>query len=80
MLTRMLGPLSVLCLGIVVMFVFFGVLAGIAPGEVLWATIAVCALTLLLTVRSLYVRHELDEHGNRDIFRSINRLRERRGF
>ena len=80
MLNRMLGPVAVLFLGVVVMFVFFLALGGIAPGEVLWPTIAVCALALLLTARALYVRHELDEHGNREIFRSVNSLRERRGF
>jgi hypothetical protein len=80
MLRRMLGPLSVLCLGAVVMFVFFAALGGVAPGEVLWLSIVVGALALLFAARALYVRHELGEHGNRTMLRSVNSLRERRGF
>ncbi|HEY3193587.1 MAG TPA: hypothetical protein VGJ61_12435 [Solirubrobacterales bacterium] len=80
MLSRMLGPLSVLCLGAVVMFVFFAVLGGVAPSEVLFPSIVVAALALLFTVRSFVVRHELGENGNRNMLRSVNSLRERRGF
>jgi 4-hydroxybenzoate polyprenyltransferase len=80
MLSRMLGPLSVLCLGLVVVFVFFATLGGVAPGEVLWPTIVVGVLALLFAVRSLIVRHELSEHGNRAMLRPVNSLRERRGF
>jgi tetrahydromethanopterin S-methyltransferase subunit E len=80
MLNRMLGPLSVLCLGAVVMFVFFAALGGIAPTDVLWLSIVVGVLALLLIVRSLFVRHELGEHGNQAMLRSVNSLRERRGF
>jgi hypothetical protein len=80
MLSRMLGPISVLCIGAVVMFVFFAVLGGVAPSEVVWPTVVVATLALLFTVRSMIVRHRLAEHGNVDMFRSINALRERRGF
>jgi hypothetical protein len=80
MLSRMLGPISVLCIGVVVMFVFFAVLGGVAPSEVVWPTVVVATLALLFTVRSMIVRHRLGEHGNVDMFRSINSLRERRGF
>jgi hypothetical protein len=80
MLSRMLGPISVLCIGAVVMFVFFAVLGGVAPSEVVWPTVVVATLALLFTVRSMIVRHRLEEHGNVDMFRSINALRERRGF
>jgi hypothetical protein len=80
MLSRMLGPISVLCIGVVVMFVFFAVLGGVAPSEVVWPTVVVATLALLFTVRSMIVRHNLGEHGNVDMFRSINSLRERRGF
>ena len=80
MLSGMLGPLSVLCLGVVVMFVFFAALGGIAPSDVLWLSIVVGALVLLLVVRSRIVRHELGEHGNQAMLRSVNSLRERRGF
>ena len=80
MLSRMLGPLAVICLGAVVMFVFFAALAGIAPGEVLWPSIVVGALALLVAVRSLVVRHELGARGSQATLRSVNSLRERRGF
>jgi hypothetical protein len=80
MLSRMLGPLSVLCLGAVVLFVFFSALGGISPDEVLVPTIVVGVLGLLFAARSLYVRRKLGEHGNQEILRSVNSLRERRGF
>jgi tetrahydromethanopterin S-methyltransferase subunit E len=80
MLSRMLGPLAVICLGAVVMFVFFATLAGVAPGEVIWPTIVVGLLAVLIAVRSLIVRHELGARGSQATMRSVNALRERRGF
>jgi tetrahydromethanopterin S-methyltransferase subunit E len=80
MLSRMLGPLSVICLGLVVMFVFFAALAGVSPSEVVWPTIVVGVLALLMLVRSLLVRHELGARGSQTTLRSVNALRERRGF
>jgi hypothetical protein len=80
MLSRMLGPLAVICLGAVVMFVFFATLGGIAPGDVVWPTIVVGLLTVLFAVRSLIVRHELGARGSQATMRSVNSLRERRGF
>jgi hypothetical protein len=76
----MLGPLSVICLGAVAMYVFFAALGGISPSDVIWPTIVVAVLAVLFAVRSLYVRHELGEHGNQTMLRSVNSLRERRGF
>jgi len=80
MLNRMLGPLSVLCLGAVVLFVFFAALGAITPSEMVVPAIVVGALGLLFAARALYVRHELGEHGNQAMLRSVNSLRERRGF
>jgi hypothetical protein len=80
MLSRMLGPLSVLCLGAVVLFVFFVALGAVKPSEVVVPTIVIGVLAVLFGVRSLIVRHELGEHGNRNMLRSVNSLRERRGF
>jgi hypothetical protein len=80
MLSRMLGPIAVLCLGAVVLFVFFSLLGSVNPGEVLWPLIVVCTLGVLFAIRSLVVRHELSENGNRNMLRSVNSLRERRGF
>ena len=80
MLSRTLGPLSVICIGVVVMFVFFAALGGISPGEVVGLTIVVGVLALLLVVRFLLVRHELGARGSQATLRSVNALRERRGF
>lgn len=79
MLSRMLGPLSVICLGAVSMYVFFAALGGISPSEVLWPTIVVGVLAVLFLIRSLVVRHELGSGGGTTA-RSVNSLRERRGF
>ena len=48
--------------------------------EALVPTIIVGVLGLLFAARALYVRHELGEHGNQAMLRSVNSLRERRGF
>jgi heme exporter protein D len=80
MLSRVLGPLSVISLGVVAMFVFFATLGGVAPGEVVWLTVAVAVLALRLLVRSPVVRHELGARGSQAPLRSVNALRERRGF
>jgi hypothetical protein len=76
----MLGPFSVICLGAVAMYVFFAALGGISPSEVLWPTIVVAVLAVLFAVRALVVRHELGESGSHMTMRSVNSLRERRGF
>lgn len=80
MLSRILGALSVLCLGAVVLFVFFAALGAITFSEMVVPAIIVGVLGLLFAARSLYVRHELGEHGNQAMLRSVNSLRERRGF
>jgi hypothetical protein len=80
MLSRMLGPLSVICLGAVAMYVFFAALGGISPGDVLWPTIVVAVLAVLFLIRSLVVRHELAAGGGHATSRAVNSLRERRGY
>ena len=80
MLSRTLGPLSVICLGAVVLFAFFATLGGISPGEVVGLTVVVGVLALLLLARSLVVRHELAAGPAHTTSRSLNALRERRGF
>jgi hypothetical protein len=62
------------------MYVFFAALGGISPSEVVWPTIVVGVLAVLFAVRSLVVRHELGEGGSHTTMRSVNSLRERRGF
>jgi uncharacterized membrane protein len=80
MLSKMLGPLWVVLLGIVVLFGFFAVLGMFSPDEVMWLTVAVAALAVLIGIRSLLMRRQLNKHGNQELFRSLNVLRERRGF
>lgn len=80
MLSKMLGPLWVVLLGVVVLFAFFAALGLFSPGEVLWLTAGVALTTILFGIRSLMVRRQLGTHGNQDAFRSLNVLRERRGF
>jgi hypothetical protein len=80
MLSRMLGPLSVICLGAVAMYLFFAALGGITPSEVILPTIVVAVLAVLFLARSLVVRHELAAGGTHTTARSVNSLRERRGF
>ena len=53
MLSRMLGPLSVICLGAVAMYVFFAALGGISPSEVILPTIVVGVLCVLFAIRAL---------------------------
>ena len=43
-------------------------------------TIVIGVLALLFLVRSLVVRHELGARGSQATLRSVNSLRERRGF
>jgi tetrahydromethanopterin S-methyltransferase subunit C len=72
--------LFVVAMGVVVLFGFFAILGLFSPTEVLWLSIAVGVLAILFMIRSLWVRRHLGTHGNHDLFRSVNRLRERRGF
>ena len=80
MLSKTLGPIWVVLLGIVVMFGFFALLGLFSPADVLWLTAAVAVVAILIGIRSLLMRRELGTHGNHDLFRSLNHLRERRGF
>jgi hypothetical protein len=72
--------LMVICLGVVCLFAFFAVLGLFAPSDVLWLCALVAALALAVTAHSLWIRRHLGTHGNREMFRSVNVLRERRGF
>ena len=80
MLSKTLGPLWVVLLGIIVLFAFFAALGLFSPADVLWLTAGVAIVAILLGLRSLMMRRELGTHGNQDLFRSLNHLRERRGF
>jgi uncharacterized membrane protein len=80
MLSKTLGPLWVVLLGIIVMFAFFAALGLFSPADVLWLTAGVAIVLILFGIRSLMMRRHMGTHGNQDLFRSLNHLRERRGF
>jgi hypothetical protein len=80
MLGRTLSGIIIAFLGLVVIFGFFALLGLFAPGDVLWLTIGMAVLAAAVLVHSMLVRHELDEGGGNAVARSVNALRERRGF
>ena len=74
-------PLWLGVIGVIVMYAFFVAVANVSPGQVAGVTIAIVALTLLFTIRSIRVASELsDRGGNPALRRARNRARERRGF
>lgn len=76
----MFAVLCVACLGAASLFVFFAVLGTVSPTEVLWLGVVLAVLLAMVALHSLMVRRNLHKHGNQEFFRSLNRLRERRGF
>jgi hypothetical protein len=80
-LGRIARPLWLGVLGVIVMYVFFVVIASIPLAQVAALTIAVAVLTVLFVIRSLRVASELSNRGgNPALRRELNRARERRGF
>jgi hypothetical protein len=68
-------------IGTIVLYGFFVVLATIPPGQVVAVTAAIVALAAIFTVRNVRIAAELaDRGGNPQLRRSLNRIRERRGF
>jgi hypothetical protein len=68
-------------IGAIVLYGFFALLATVPPGQVVALTAAVTALAAVLTVRNVRLAAELaDRGGNPQLRRSLNRIRERRGF
>jgi membrane protein YdbS with pleckstrin-like domain len=80
MLSGMLAGFIIICLGLIVAFAFFAMLGLFAPADVLWLTIAMGVLAAAALIHSLLVRHELGKGGRNHVARSVNALRERRGF
>ena len=71
----------VVVIGTIVLYGFFVVLATIPPGQVAVLTAAIAALAAIFTVRNVRIAAELaDRGGNPQLRRSLNRIRERRGF
>jgi hypothetical protein len=80
-LGRISRPLWLSVLGVIVMYVFFVVVASVPPAQVAAVTIAVAVLAVLFAIRSVRVASELsDRGGNPAVRRELNRARERRGF
>lgn len=67
-------------IGVVVLYIFFGVLGAFDPGEVWALTAAVGVLLVLLVFHFVHMRHELGEEGPNSARRQLNAWRERRGF
>jgi hypothetical protein len=71
----------VVVIGTIVLYGFFVLLATIPPGQVVALTATIAALAAIFTVRNVRVAAELaDRGGNPQLRRSLNRIRERRGF
>jgi len=68
-------------IGTVVLYGFFIVLATVPPGQVAALTAVIGGLAAIFTVRNLRLAAELaDRAGDPYLRRSLNRIRERRGF
>jgi tetrahydromethanopterin S-methyltransferase subunit C len=72
--------LWVLALGAITLFCFFAAIGALDPSEVGWLTIAIGVLAVLAAVHFIRVRHELDEHGEGELARTVHAMRETRGF
>jgi hypothetical protein len=80
-LGRLALPLWLGVLGVIVIYVFFVVVASVPPAQVAAVTILVAVLSVLFFIRSMRVASELaDRGGDPALRRSLNRARERRGF
>lgn len=73
--------LSLLAMGVVVLYAVFTALAGVAPADAAVASLVALVLALGLLVRYLRLDYELRSQGGDPLLRSRrNRQRERRGF
>ena len=80
-LGRLARPVWLGVIGVIVMYVFFVIVASIPPAQVAAVTIVVGVLTVLFLIRSMRLASELaDRGGNPALRREVNRARERRGF
>ena len=67
--------------GVVVLYVFFVLLARISPEQIAGLTAAICGLAAITAIRHLRVASQLgDRGGDPQARRRYNRTRERRGF
>jgi hypothetical protein len=74
------SALLTLAAGFVALFVFFAVLGAFSPAETIAVSIVAALLALAFAVHLYRVRHALSDRGGTDLHRTLNMLRERRGF
>jgi peptidoglycan/LPS O-acetylase OafA/YrhL len=77
---RFSGIFWAVCVGIIVLFVFFAALQAFSPGDVLWLSAVVAVLAVVCVVHFMRTRRYLDEHEHDAFRRHVNAFRERRGF
>ncbi len=71
----------IVVIGMVVLYGFFVIVATIPPGEVAALTAVMVALTAVFTLRNVRLAAELaDRSGDPRLRRTLNKIRERRGF
>jgi hypothetical protein len=71
----------VVVVGTIVLYSFFVLLATIPLDQVVALTAVIALLTAIFTIRNVRLAAELaDRGGNPQLRRSLNRIRERRGF
>jgi hypothetical protein len=71
----------VVVVGTIVLYSFFVLLATIPLDQVVALSIGIVALAAVFTIRNVRLAAELaDRGGNPQLRRSLNRIRERRGF
>ena len=81
MIRRLRLSFWLVAIGTVVLYGFFVVVATISPGQMAAVTAVVVGLAALFTFRNLRVAAQLaDRGGDPQLRRSLNRIRERRGF
>jgi hypothetical protein len=81
MIRRLRLSFWLVAIGTVVLYGFFVVVATISPGQMAAVTAVVGGLAALFTFRNLRVAAQLaDRGGDPQLRRSLNRIRERRGF
>ena len=66
--------------GVIVLYAFFVALAGVSLAQLVGVTIVVGALAAIFILRNLRVARELANRGDPRRRRTLNRIRERRGF
>lgn len=74
------STLMMLAVGLVALFVFFAVLGAFSPAETVAATIVAVVAAVVFAIHMYRVRHALTDQGGTELHRSLNTLRERRGF